>query len=677
MEQPPSDIVSSKLVPTKHVRFIQPILVYIGLLVYFCGISFLTDRLSGNDSYFHIKYAWLLWNDGRLWDFPWLQGTIFRDVWIDHWFLYHLLLIPFTWLGNLTIAGQAAAAFWAATALFGAYLLIRSFGIKDGTWRRFAWIWAIVLVASSSTLLYRLSNTRVQSVSLLFLIVAIFLMEKERHRWLLPLGFLYAWLYNGSVILLPVAALYMLTRLIMDRRFVWSSCIYPVIGLVLGLVLNPYFPDNLIFLWNHLQENLLRHTPVPVSNEWNEYSSWVLFDTCRGAWILLFGGMLALSFQGRILSRRSLSFFLINLLFLVMFFRAMRFVEYWPVFAVLFSASALQESRLSLRAFITASFPSVGQEKWKILHLASLSGLIVVLSIAAVISAQKAMNSIQENSPVNRFVEATSWLKANTPKDSVVFNAQWDIFPELFFHDHHNRWVAGLNEAFVYWLEPRLWHLYRGIAAGYLIDTARFVKKDFRADYVLALKQQSWGLTEAAKNPDNGLELAWEDGQTVIYRVHPSERFFQIEGEYLPSPASDNGQILTCRREESSACRNYGNPSAGAFLLCEGRNPEAKLAWTIPVPSAGLWKVEGRFPQGPDMGSAIIRINGQPLGKAFSLESPANNVGPFQTLGEINLGAGSAGLEILFTAPASRKRPFFGLDALRFTRLSTTPGAHP
>jgi hypothetical protein len=677
IEQSPSDRQTPDHAPPKGLRHIQPILVYVGLLAYFCCISFLTDRLSGNDSYFHIKYAWLLWKDGHLWDFPWLQGTLFRDVWIDHSFLFHLLLIPFTWLGNLTIAAQAAAAFWAATALFAAYLLIRSFGVDDASWRRFSWIWAIVLVASSSTMLYRLSNTRVQSVSLLFLLVAIFLMEKERHRWLLPLGFLYAWLYNGSVVLLPVVALYMLTRLIMDRRFVWSSCIYPGIGLFLGFVLNPYFPGNLVFLWNHLQEYLIRPTPVPVSMEWTEYSSWILFDTCRGAWIFLCLGILALTLQGRVLSRRSLTFFLVNLLFLVMFFRAMRFVEYWPAFAVLFSASALQESRLSLRAFVTASFTRVGQEKWKIFYLASLSGLVVVLSFSAVISAQKAMQSIQENSPVNRFVEATSWLKANTPKDTIVFNAQWDAFPDLFFHDHHNRWIAGLNEAYVYHLEPRLWQLYRGIAAGIVPDAARSLKQHFRADYVLSLKQQSGGLTEAAKNPDNGLELAWEDGQTVIYRVHPSARFFQIEGEYFPPPASDNGQILTCRREESSACRNYGNPSAGAFLLCEGRNPEAKLAWTIPVPSAGLWRVEGRFPQGPDMGTVIIRINGQPLGKAFSLESPANHVGPFQALGEINLGAGSAGLEILFTAPVSKKLPFFGMDTLRFTRVSTTPSVRP
>ncbi len=294
-------------------------------------------------------------------------------------------------MGDLIIAAKAAAAFWAATALFTAYLLIRSFGTKDASWRRFAWIWAIVLVASSPTMLYRLSNTRVQSVSLLFLIIAIFLMEKERHRWLLPLGFLYAWLYNGSVILLPVAALYVLTRWVMDRRLVWSPCLYAAIGLVLGFVLNPYFPDNLIFLWSHLQEYLLRPTPVPVSTEWTEYSSWILFDSCRGAWIFLLAGILALAFQGRVLSRRSLSFFFINLLFLVMFFRAMRFVEYWPVFAILFSASALQESRLSLLALMEASFPRVSRENWKIFRMASLSGLIVALSVAAVISAQRAM----------------------------------------------------------------------------------------------------------------------------------------------------------------------------------------------------------------------------------------------------------------------------------------------
>jgi hypothetical protein len=675
MEQPSSDTMSSNLASPKYLCFIQPILVYIGLLAYFGSISFLTDRLSGNDSYFHIKYAWLIWKDGRIWDFPWLQGTPFRDVWIDHSFLFHLLLIPFTWLGDLIIAAKVAAAFWAATALFAAYLLIRSFGNKDTSRRRFAWIWAAVLVASSPTMLYRLSNTRVQSVSLLFIIIALFLIEKERHRWLLPLGFLYAWLYNGSVILLPVVTLYVLTRWVMERRLVWPPCLYAAIGLLLGFVLNPYFPDNSIFLWNHLQEYLLRPTPVAVSMEWTEYSSWILFDSCRGAWIFLLAGILALAFQGRVLSRRSLTFFFINLLFLVMFFRAKRFVEYWPVFAVLFSASALQESRLSLQTLIEASFPRVNRGNQKVIHNAALSGLIVALIVSAVISAQRAMVNIMDNAPVNRFAEAASWLKANTPKDAIVFNAQWDAFPDLFFHDHHNRWIAGLNEAFIYYLEPRLWHLYRGITAGNLPDTARFLKQDFRADYVLTLKQFK-GVTETAQNLDNGLELAWEDGQTAIYRVHSSDRFFQIEGEYLPPPASSDGRLMTCRREESSECRNYGNPSAGAFLLCKDQNPEAKLAWPIRVPSAGFWKVEGRFPGGLDMGSAIIRINGQPLGKAFSLESPSNSVGPFQTLGEINLGAGTAQLEILFTTPASGKLPYFGLDALRFTRLST-PNARP
>jgi hypothetical protein len=669
MEQPLSNIVSPDLAPLKRLRSIQPTLVYIGLLAYFDGISFLTDRLSGNDSYFHIKYAWLLWKDGQLWDFPWLQGTLFRNVWIDHSFLFHLLLIPFTWLGDLTMAAKAAAAFWAATAIFAAYLLIRSFGNKDASWRRFAWIWAIVLVASSPTMLYRLTHTRVQSVSLLFLIVAIFLMEKERYRWLLPLGFLYAWLYNGSVILLPVSALYMLTRGVMDRRLVWPPCLYTAIGLILGFVLNPYFPDNLIFLWSHLQEYLFHPTPVPVSMEWTEYSSWVLFDSCRGAWIFLCAGILALTLQGRVLSRRSLSFFLINLLFLLMFFRAQRFVEYWPAFAILFSASALEESRSSLLAFLDASFPRVGRESWKIFRMASLSGLIVAISAAAIISAQRAMVSIRENAPVSRFAEAAVWLKANTPKGAIVFNAQWDAFPDLFFHNHHNRWVAGLNEAFVYYLEPRLWHLYREIATGTLPDMARFIKQDFRADYVLTLKQFK-GITEAAQNPDNGLELAWEDGQTAVYRVRPLDQFFQIEGEYLSPPTSSDSRLLACRRLTSSACRDYGNPSAGAFLMCEGKNPESKLAWTIHVPSAGLWKVEGRFPQGLDMGSAVLRINGQPLGKSFSLDNPSNNVGPFQTLGEINLDAGSARLEILFTVPASRKLSFFGLDALRFTRSS-------
>jgi len=62
-------------------------------------------------------------------------------------------------VGDLIIAAKVAASFWAATALFAAYLLIRSFGCGDTSWRRFAWVWVIVLAASSPTMLFRLSTT--------------------------------------------------------------------------------------------------------------------------------------------------------------------------------------------------------------------------------------------------------------------------------------------------------------------------------------------------------------------------------------------------------------------------------------------------------------------------------------------------------------------------------------
>jgi hypothetical protein len=650
------------------VRYlIQPIAVLAGLFLYFGLIQSVANRISGNDSYFNIKYAWLLWHDGAVWNFPWLQGTIFRDAWVDHQFLFHVLLIPFTWIGDLYLAAKVAGAFWATAAVYSVYLVIRRMGGDGSPWRRWAWIWPLVIVASSNTMLYRLSNTRVQAVSAVFMMAAIALQEKGHYRSLLPLGFLFAWLYHGSVILIPLTILYALSCLIIEKRLVWKPIAYACAGLTLGFLINPYFPDSLRFLVRHLPDVAGNGTGVPPSAEWVSYASWDLFQTTRGAWLLLLLGILIMTFYRLGLTRRTLFHFLACCMMLVLFLRARRFVEYWPLFVTLFSASVIHEaSGVAMSSIKRLANPAEIQER-RLRWFAFLSGLFVVLIAASVVNAVRTGREISQNAPADRFADASSWLKANTPWHSVVYNSQWDAFPDLFFHNHHNLWVAGLNANFTYFLEPRLWLLYKNVSEGVVEDTARYLKQSYHADYALTLKKEG-GLVRLADRPENGLVPVWEDRQTAIYRLQPSDRYLQMEAELHPQN-KDTGEASTCQVVEISECQDFGKPSAHAFLQCKSVGDRAKLAWTVDIPSSGLWFVEGRFPSVESEGKAAVSVNGQRLDGMIDLQRGPLSVGQWKNLGKIMLKKGSTRIDVFYEMSEKSNTQTFGLDVLRFTRV--------
>ena len=72
------------------------------------------------DGYYHIKWSRLLWEGlraGHLPQFKWLPLTSLNsDHYADQHFLFHLLLIPFTWFGDLTAGAKISAVLFAGLA---------------------------------------------------------------------------------------------------------------------------------------------------------------------------------------------------------------------------------------------------------------------------------------------------------------------------------------------------------------------------------------------------------------------------------------------------------------------------------------------------------------------------------------------------------------------------------
>ena len=655
-----------------------PFAVWLPLLAAFAAIHLGTDRFGGNDGYYHIKYAWLLWHEGAVWDFPWLRGTFFHESWVDTEFLYHVFLIPFTLPGDLYLAGKIAPVFWGSLAIFSVYWTIRDFGEPGSVWQRNAWWSALVLVAASHGALYRMSMPRVPAVSLIFMMVAMLLLERRNYRWLAVLGFFYAWMYPVSVVLIPLALFYEIGRWYDTDTWSWRSIVAVAGGVLAGFIVNPYFPGTLPVLFNHVVEIGIGTSSLPKGNEWAPYDSWFMFRNAYVAWVALFVGGLAMI--GTPTRGRHLTLLAAVAMMMLAYFKSRRFVEYWPFFSVLFSAGVLHDALRAPESLLNRVRDRIPAGLVPLVPIL-LTAFLVGVSVKNI---RKTTKEVGRNAVPTRLAGAATWLRDNTEAGTQVYNVQWDVFPELIFYNHHNHWTLGLDPNFTYEVEPRLYYTSVAVASGHVVDPGRFISKYFGAKYVLSLKDTAF--SNKAKHEFAGLKELYSDDTAAVYRVVPVPGKQTLEGELEPyesNLAEDQGRCAY--RQEPK--KGGGQPRV--FLRCRLKRPAPViLKYKVDISEPGEYGVLGRVLVGASEGTAQVFVAGKKLGDPIDLSADERGLTAWKRIGRAVLRSGSVLFEIHFfptlsddpdkVDKRSKKWPVeVGFDALRISRLKATAPSSP
>jgi len=486
-------------------RFLIPILLF---AVFFAGMSaiqFVTPDMPDNDGFYHIKLAWLMRTESLKPAFPYLPLSILNeDEFYDHHFLFHVALIPFTF-GDLRLGAKWAAVTFSALAFLSVWYLFHRQKIP------LAWLWAIGLLGISDAFLYRMSITRAQSLSLAVLVLGLAWILEGKHKHLAVLSFLYVWMYDAFPLILAITGLHLFSVLLLERRLEFRPLFWAGIGIVVGLVINPYFPDNLIFTWHHLLPKLQDATSVSVGNEWYPYDTSQLLRNSLPALIAFASGTLALGLSGRKMDLRTATSFLLALLFAVMLFKARRFVEYFPPFALIFAAFAWVplfgvERRLSASK-----------------TFADLRGSIPLILLTAAVSAgivksiPAAQERIIDSKPHTLYEGASAWLAQNTPAGERVFQTDWDDFQRLFFYNTHNTDLAGLDPTYLQLYDRDLYDLWVDITRGRVEKPSQAILESFSAHYIHTDLNHGNFLRQAASDP--GLVEVYRDDQAVIFQV--------------------------------------------------------------------------------------------------------------------------------------------------------------
>lgn len=507
----------------------------IGLI--FWQLQFSTQSICCGDfdGYYHIKWSRLLWESIRQRSFPpqftWLPlTTLDAKNYVDHHLLFHIFQIPFTWFGDLRLGAKIASTIFASVAVCSCYWLLVHYRI------RYSLVWLLALLACSAPFLYRLNMAKAPPFAIIYLVIGIHLLFTRKYWPLVPLSFIFALTYDMFVLLILAALIWTAVIGWTERRFEWRPIAWVLLGMAAGLVVNPYFPTNLQLFYEHLKTKL---TPsdfsTKVGQEWYSYPIWDFTINSIVACIAMIVGYIAFDPSDRKRAHHSLFFLIFSTALMIMALRWKRIAEYWPPFAVMFSAFALQPwlqgsrsmlTRLStdmldeLQPFLDRHEPATPTKQDELRALWGTIGVALVsvlLGVVLFFNLRATMRDIAASEFHDYYKAGAEWMSANLPPGQMIFNTDWDDFPRLFYYDPSHSFISGLDPTYLYDRDPALSKLYDRITLGEEEDPGPLIRDRFGSRYVFTDNSHHDFLDNAQTS--GWFDIVYEDKDCTILHI--------------------------------------------------------------------------------------------------------------------------------------------------------------
>jgi len=512
------------------------------------------------DSFYHTKMALMIKDQGLIQDFPWTQFTTYKDLFVDHHFVYHLFLIPFLSLptpDNLDtfsaeldplIKAKLGTAFFAALVFLFIYWLCRRLKIK----LPFVWTLSGFLV---SYFILRLSLIRAPALSLILLILGFYFILKKKYLGLFFVYFFYVWTHGTWPLILIVAILYCLSQTVKNLTINWTNIFIEnkkrlfqtikyafiyffeksnvkilstcIMGLFLGLVINPYFPKTLPFYWfQTIKIGVLNYqNKIGVGAEWYSPDPQMLFFSVLPILILWLISLAWFITKQKGQNSSSWFFVFVSTFFLLYTLKARRNIEYFVPSAIflnglIFTQIAKKINWGALKKHLKEFFQGPDNIFYFITTIISSILVIFFIGFYLNFSIKNLFQSYtNESRSLNSLQMASHWIKTNVPSEEIIFQSNWAIFPHLFYFNTQNYYINGLDQTFMYEKDKELYQDWLDLVS-YHVDpnqTAQILKEKFKASYVLVDKndERFTRLIEKSKF----LKQVYKDDQASIYQI--------------------------------------------------------------------------------------------------------------------------------------------------------------
>lgn len=554
----PSAILS-RINSESSIRILQFIAGVVAIGLIFWQLQFSTTAICCGDfdGYYHIKWTRELWhsikNNASVPAFPWLPLTSLNPKqYVDHHLLFHIFQIPFASFSDARLGAKIASALFGGLAVLACYWLLIRYRI------RYVLVWLVALLACSAPFLFRMNMAKAPPFTIIYLVLAIHLFFQKKYWPLLPLAFIFTETYDVFPLLILATLAWVVATGWSEQRFEWRPLLWVSLGVVAGLVINPYFPQNLYLIYEHVKIKVtLEDFDTKVGAEWYPYSSWEFLGNSLVACVAMVVGYVALEPADRKRCQYPLFLALFATALMILTARWKRIAEYWPPFAIMFAAFSLQPWLEGVRSTLTrlpsdimlelepfldrdnVATPSEESDTRDLIKTVVVAVIALVLSVALFFNLRATVKEIGESKPHEHYQRGAAWLTKHVPEGHIIFNTDWDDFPRLFYYNSNHYYVSGLDPNYLYNKSPALSQLYDRITLGKEEDPGPLIRDRFGATYVFSDNGHHDFFAHARNS--GWFEVVYEDEECTIMRIREEklspvqkpEDEFLIDGELI------------------------------------------------------------------------------------------------------------------------------------------------
>jgi hypothetical protein len=491
---------------SKATNRIFIILAFILGITAIISTQFATPTLYGNDGYFHIRLAELIKNSGPIHDFHWARFSIFSIHFADKSFLYHLMLIPFTFVSDIFLGAKLSACFFAILLLFIFFIVLRKYCVQP--------LIALFILAPllSYHFISALNIPRPMNFAISLTLLAIYFIIEKRHWGVFIVTVVYCLSHISGPSLLIYVLLAEAVRFFSQRKIHSRSILMVFLGILIGYLIHPNFPNNVLaFYLNGIlvplyafQGKLEMGTGLlPLTTKWFflGYPLIVL-----GLLFLLF---LAIFARPRTKLFTQVTFTYSALFIILSFFAARYLVHGYPVF-LLFLASYTSDYFQDKSVHKTYL-------KGKIFPAVSIVTFCIILSLIGWETYRGVRHASADFKRRNSALERTGkWMSRNIPAGELIFHTNWYNGTVFIGLNPQNDYLVCLHPIYMYRAEPKIYHLYRSLSQGRVEDPYYILRSGFQVKYGYA--EKGYGLTNQI-GQDSRFKILYEDDEGIIFEL--------------------------------------------------------------------------------------------------------------------------------------------------------------
>ncbi|MDQ1284254.1 MAG: hypothetical protein QG620_602 [Patescibacteria group bacterium] len=446
--------------------YFRIMLVFSLFFLLFNLIYFSIDRfVSLDDHFFHIRFAEIIRGEGldAFKNFHWLYFSnisLNQTYFIYYNFLFYLALIPFTFITPLFLGIKLYAAFFVSVSFATLYFFLLKVKEKNA----FLWVALLLAIINHGSIL-RFLLTRPYALAPALLILELYFLYRRKYLGIFILSFFYLFWHSVTFFFpLVVAAIYFaFDAFYNDNRPDWKIVASSLLGVVLALLSLNFFAPGLFFYIRDIIFGVFNETIIGKKvniAEGVELYPVNFINFIKSNTLIVSMLMVAVVFEIQRYIREKKedikddtteynveeknkrplkgTLFLLSIGFLLGTFLSQRNGDFF----VFFSAAYIVMSFNYLFSYIEVN------------HVLVKKSLVtgIIITVVYLFSANMLFiyDQIASSGPYDAIEGTAVWLKNNTEKNTVVFNASWNWFPVLFYYNQDNYYIAGIEPRFLY-----------------------------------------------------------------------------------------------------------------------------------------------------------------------------------------------------------------------------------